>query len=54
MTLDEYKERLIADGIASVKKHETRQERIDGGIDGFALCYALNSPADFEKTLAGH
>jgi hypothetical protein len=26
VTLDEYKERLIADDIASVKKHETRQE----------------------------
>jgi hypothetical protein len=52
VTLDEYKERLIADGITSVRKNETRQERIDGGIEGFALCRALNSPADFEEMLA--
>ena len=51
MTLDEYKARLILDGIASVQKNETRQERIDGGMEGFNLCWPLNSPADFDGIL---
>ena len=51
MTIDTYKERLITDGLTSVKKNEKRQERIKGGVAGFELCRKLNSMADFEEEL---
>lgn len=51
ITVDEFKDRLIADGIESIKKNETRPERIKGGLAGFELCSNLNSMADFNETL---
>lgn len=51
MNIQEFKERLITDGIASVNKNETRPERIRGGIAGFELCRELNTLEDFQYTL---
>lgn len=51
MTLDAFKNRIIADGIRSVEKHETQPERIRGCLAGFELCRILNTPEDFEKML---
>jgi hypothetical protein len=51
LTVDEFKERLIVNGIASVLKNEKRPERRKGGVAGFELCRTLNSMADFEECL---
>ena len=51
MNFDEYKERLIVEGLASVHKHEKRPERIRGGVMGFELCRTLNSVWDFQDEL---
>lgn len=51
MTIEEFKERLISDGIASVKKHEKRPERVRGGVAGFEACRTLESAWDFEDEL---
>ena len=50
-SIEEFKERLIVDGIASVEKNETRPERIRGGLAGFELCRNLNSMWDFQEEL---
>ena len=51
MMVLELRDKIIEDGIVSVKKHETRPERRRGGIHGFELCRELNSPTDYEKAL---
>ncbi len=51
MTIEEFKEQLITEGIASVEKHETRPERIRGGLDGFKICRELHTMNDFQHTL---
>src|SRR5574337_393442 len=52
MNVEEFKERVIADGIASVKQHEKRPERLRGGIAGFELCRNLNSMWDFQEEMS--
>ncbi len=52
MTLVELRDRLIEDGIASVRKHETRLPRLRGGVAGFEACRKLLLPVDFESALA--
>jgi hypothetical protein len=51
MNIQEFKDQLITDGIASIKKHETRQSHIDGGIEGFELCRNLNTMEEYQKIL---
>jgi len=51
VTIDEFKERLIVEGVASVEKNETRPERLMGGKAGFELCRSLNTMADFKECL---
>lgn len=46
------KDHLIADGIKSVEKYEKRPERKRGALTGFGLCRLLNTPEDFQSTLA--
>ena len=50
MNIEEFKERLIKDGIESVKTEKIPQ-RVTGGIKGFELCRSLNSKWDFEEEL---
>lgn len=50
MNLKELKNRIIEDGLESIKKHEADPER-KGGIKGFGLCRDLNTPKDFEQVL---
>lgn len=51
MNIEEFKEKLITDGIVSIKNNETRPERIRGGIDGFEICRELTTMRDFQHTL---
>ncbi len=51
MTVLELRDRLIEDGLASVNEHETKPERIRGGIAGFEICRRLQSPGDFTMLL---
>lgn len=51
LTVQDLKEVLIQNGIESVEKHETRPERIKGGVVGFNLCRDLNTPDDFVQIL---
>ena len=51
MTVLELRDRLITDGIDSVKRHEIRPERIRGGIAGFNLCSELSTPQAFQRVL---
>lgn len=50
MNLEELKNRIIEDGLSSIKKYESGPER-KGGIKGFGLCRNLNTPKDFEQAL---
>lgn len=50
-TVIQLRDKIIRDGIVSVKRNETRPERIRGGIKGFEICKELASPADFERVL---
>lgn len=50
-TIIELRDRLIKDGIKSVREHEKRPERIRGGVAGFELCRTLATTEDFTKTL---
>jgi hypothetical protein len=52
LNLEEFKERLIRDGIASVEANEKRESRRRGGIHGFELCRPLNRLKDFEALIA--
>lgn len=51
MMVIDLRNRIIEEGIASVKKHEKRPERLRGGIIGFNLCRELDTPQDFERIL---
>jgi hypothetical protein len=51
VNIDEFKERLIIEGIASIEAHEVRPERRKGGEAGFKLCRSLNTMADFQEAL---
>jgi len=51
MNLQEFKDQLITEGIASVEKNETRPERIRGGLIGFEICRQLSSIWDFQEEL---
>lgn len=51
MNIQEFKEQLIVEGLASVEKNETRPERIRGGKDGFEICRELETMKDFRHTL---
>ena len=51
LTIDRFKDRLIADGITSVNKNEKRSYRKKGGLAGFDICKSLNSYADFTECL---
>ena len=51
MNIEELKAKLIEDGIESVKKIETRPERIRGAIAGFEMCRKLQSKWDFDDCL---
>jgi len=50
--IEEFKIKVIAEGIASVHKHEKRPERVKGCLAGFELCKTLNTFVDFEDCLA--
>lgn len=52
MTLAEFKNRVIEDGIASVKRREKRLELLKGGLAGFELCRSLETPIAFQDVLA--
>ena len=52
MNMDQFRERLIEDGLASIQKHERRPERIEGGRRGFEMCRSLRTPVEFEAALA--
>lgn len=45
-------EKVVRDGIASVRENETRPERIRGGVLGFEMCLPLASLIEFETLLA--
>jgi hypothetical protein len=51
VTHEEFKNRLITEGIASVNEHEKRDYRKRGCLAGFELCRSLNSIWDFEEEL---
>jgi hypothetical protein len=51
MNIQEFKEQLVVEGLASVEKNETRPERIRGGKDGFEICRELETMKDFWHTL---
>jgi hypothetical protein len=51
MTIRELRDKLIEEGIASIRKHEKRPERIQGGITGFELCRSLETPKQFQTLL---
>ena len=50
MTIQELKNKVIKDGIKSVKEHE-KAEKKQGGIIGFKLCEFLNTPQECEEVL---
>ena len=53
MTIAEFKNRLILDGIESVKKDDSmKPHEKDGSIEGFNMCRKINSPEDFEKIIS--
>lgn len=47
MTAIELRDKLIELGIASIREHETRPERIRGGLGGFELCRLLDTPDQY-------
>jgi len=51
MTIAEFKDKLIEDGVKSVLKREAREARRRGGVAGFELCRMLETPGDFDKLL---
>jgi len=52
MNLLELRNRLIEDGIASLKKADHRPECIEGGIEGFELCKEIEPTLEaFESVL---
>ena len=50
MTVEELKNHLIKRGIESIKNTEEGSQRL-GGIEGFEMCKALETPQDFDKKL---
>lgn len=50
MIIEELKNYLIERGIKSVKKTEKGSQKL-GGIEGFKMCRALNTPKDFENKI---
>jgi hypothetical protein len=51
MKVLELRDKIITNGIASLKTHEKRPAHLKGGIAGFELCRTLNTPEEFEETL---
>ena len=51
LTLEQLKKKVIENGIKSIRKHEKRQERIEGALEGFRICEKLNTPMEFEWEL---
>jgi hypothetical protein len=51
MKVLELRDKIITNGIASLKTHEKRPERLKGGIAGFELCLQLKTPDQYEETL---
>jgi len=51
-SIEDFKNKVIEAGIASVNTHEKREERIKGCLAGLERCRALNSMADFEECIA--
>ena len=50
-TVAQLRDKLIEDGLASVRAYETRPERLRAGEAGFELCRMLETPEDFGRVL---
>lgn len=50
MTVIEFRDRIIEDGIASVEKTEKGAKK-KGGLKGFAIARACSTAADFQRQL---
>lgn len=54
MTVEELRDRVIADGVAEVERvYAPDDPKREGALDGFGLCSHLSSREEFEKVLAG-
>lgn len=51
MTIMEFRDRVISEGEASVKKHESGAKQ-RGGLKGFAIARACGTKEDFERQLS--
>lgn len=45
-------EKVVRDGIVSVRTTEKRPERVRGGVAGFEMCLPLRTLAEFEAMLS--
>ncbi len=53
MTILEFRDKVIEEGIRSVHQLETREHRIRGCLVGFEMCKSLTTPEDFEELIVG-
>jgi hypothetical protein len=51
MTVQDYRDAVIAEAVVSVHKHETREFRKQGCLDGLEICRTLLTLEDYQKEI---